>query len=225
MPGGGRGYTRPASLISLWSTAPYLQNNTVGLFNGDPSVKGRMAAFQDGIEQMLWPEKRDQDPVLGDKVPGLIDRTSASSYLRVAVGYLPPFAPDLAPLVKELAPSVVGEFGLQLGPIPKGTPINLLSNLNILPDNQTLGEKLAHDRKLLELLVKIKHDLIKLPANATDEQARAVFKNLVDPLLELSKCPDFVVNRGHYFGTDRFKEEPGLSDADKRALIEFLKTL
>ncbi len=210
MPGGGRGYTRPASLISLWSTAPYLQNNTVGLFNGDPSVVGRMAAFQDGIEQMLWPEKRDKDPVLGDKVPGLIDRTSESSYLRVAVGYLPSFAPDLAPLVKELAPAVVGEMGLQLGPIPKGTPINLLANLNILPDNQTLGEKLAHDRKLLGLLVKIKHDLLALPANATDEQARAVFKNLVDPLLELSKCPDFVVNRGHYFGTDRFKEEPGL---------------
>jgi hypothetical protein len=43
-------------------------------------------------------------------------------------------------------------------------------------------------------------------------------------MLELSKCPDFVVNRGHYFGTDLFKEEPGLSDDDKRALIEFLKT-
>jgi len=225
MPGGGRGYTRPASLISLWSTAPYLQNNTVGLFNADPSVAGRMAAFQDGIEKMLWPEKRDRDPVLGDKVPGLIDRTSKPSYLRVPVGYLPPFAPDLAPLVKELAPSVVGEYGLQLGPIPTGTPINLLANLNILPDNQTLPQKLAHDKKLLGLLVKIKHDLLALPANATDEQARAVFKNLVDPLLELSKCPDFVVNRGHYFGTDRFKEEPGLSDADKRALIEFLKTL
>jgi hypothetical protein len=33
-----------------------------------------------------------------------------------------------------------------------------------------------------------------------------------------------VVNRGHYFGTDLFKEEPGLSDEDKRALIEFIKT-
>jgi hypothetical protein len=32
------------------------------------------------------------------------------------------------------------------------------------------------------------------------------------------------VNRGHYFGTDMFKEEPGLSDQDKWALIEFLKT-
>ena len=48
--------------------------------------------------------------------------------------------------------------------------------------------------------------------------------DLVEPLLRFSSCPDFVVNRGHYFGTGRFKEEPGLSDADKRALIEFMKT-
>jgi hypothetical protein len=41
----------------------------------------------------------------------------------------------------------------------------------------------------------------------------------------VSKCADYVVNRGHYFGTDYFREETGLSDADKRALIEFLKTM
>ncbi len=229
MPGGGRGYTRPPSLISLWSTAPYLQNNTVGKFNGDPSVAGRMDAFKDGIVQMLWPEKRHvHDPVLGDKItgPNLIDRTSAPSWLRVSKGYLPPFAPDLAPLVKQLAPAVVGEMGLQLGPIPQGTPINLLADLDILPDNQTLGEKLKHDKKLLELLIGVKHALESLPANPTDEQALAAFKqeDVGNRLLELSKCPDFVVNRGHYFGTDLFKEEPGLSDDDKWALIEFLKT-
>ena len=38
---------------------------------------------------MLWPEKRDKDPVLGDKVPGLIDRTTATSWLSVPAGYLP----------------------------------------------------------------------------------------------------------------------------------------
>jgi hypothetical protein len=46
-------------------------------------------------------------------------------------------------------------------------------------------------------------------------------------LLEMSKCNDFVVNRGHYFGTsylDKKENEPGLSDDDKQALIEFLKT-
>ena len=58
MPGGGRGYTRSPSLISLWSTAPFLLNNSVGNFTGDPSVAGRMESFDDSIEKMLWPEKR-----------------------------------------------------------------------------------------------------------------------------------------------------------------------
>ncbi len=60
MPAGGRGYTRVPSLVRLWSTAPYLLNNRVGRFVNDPSVEGRMRAFQDGIEQMLWPERRSE---------------------------------------------------------------------------------------------------------------------------------------------------------------------
>jgi hypothetical protein len=44
-------------------------------------------------------------------------------------------------------------------------------------------------------------------------------------MLAVSKCKDLVVNKGHYFGTDYFKEEPGLNDSDKRALIAFLKTI
>jgi hypothetical protein len=50
---------------------------------------------------------------------------------------------------------------------------------------------------------------------------------LVDPLVKASKCPDYIVNRGHYFGTDYFqdtKTEPGLSDEDKKSLIAFVKT-
>ena len=39
MPADGRGYTRVPSLISLWSTAPYLLNNTVGQF--DPTRRSR----------------------------------------------------------------------------------------------------------------------------------------------------------------------------------------
>jgi hypothetical protein len=78
---------------------------------------------------------------------------------------------------------------------------------------------------VLRVIHKIKQDLKALPRGASDEQARKAFADVVEPLLDLSKCPDFIVNRGHYFGTDYFKEEPGLSDADKRALIEFLKTM
>jgi hypothetical protein len=223
MPAGGRGYTRPASLISVWSTAPFLLNNSVGKFNPEPSVAGRMASFQDSIEQLLWPEKRDQDPVLGAKVPGRIDRTTADSFLRIPVGFLPDFAPQLAPLVKLLAPAVVGQYGIEI-PIPAGTPVNLLSNVNLMPEGMSEEAKLAHDEQLLKLLIKVKQALLSLPAHPSQEQLVAAYSPLVGPLLGLSKCPDFVVNRGHYFGTSFFKQEPGLSDDDKRALIEFLKT-
>ncbi|WP_299484685.1 hypothetical protein [Acaryochloris sp. IP29b_bin.137] len=53
------GYYRVPSLISVWSSAPLLLNNSVGTFTGDPSVSGRMEAFNDAIEKLMWPEKRD----------------------------------------------------------------------------------------------------------------------------------------------------------------------
>jgi hypothetical protein len=135
-----------------------------------------------------------------------------------------PIPPDV-----QLLPTIFKETGIEIGPIPKGTPVNLLANLNMLTDDAGFIEKVTHKRKIVKLLIKVKLALKALPPNVTDEEAREVFleKDLVDPLLELSKCPDFVVNRGHYFGTDHLNKEenePGLSDEDKRALIEFLKT-
>jgi len=224
MPAGGRGYTRPASLISVWSTAPFLLNNSVGKFEPSPSVEARMRSFQDSIEKMLWPEKREKDTVLGDKVPGVIDRSTARSYLRISGGYLPePLQPFLG-VLHRYAGWVFGEGGVEIGPIPAGTPVNLLANFELVSESPDAGERVRHDAKLVKLLPKIIADLKALPRNASDEEARRVFANLAEPLLALSKCPDFVVNRGHYFGTSFFKEEPGLDDADKRALIEFLKT-
>lgn len=57
-PGGGRGYYRPASLVSLWATAPYLHNNALGAFLNDPSPKGRLVQFFDGIRRVLWNSER-----------------------------------------------------------------------------------------------------------------------------------------------------------------------
>ena len=222
MPGGGRGYTRPASLISLWSTAPFLLNNAVGKFNSSPSMAARMDSFQDSIEQMLWPEKRAKDSVLGDKIPGMMDRTTTRSYLRIAPGYVPDNLKGLVSTGKRILPALFGDGGVEIGPIPPGTPIGLLANLSVLAED---SDPVAHDAKLLEVALKLKHDLESLPANASDDDARKVFMNLVQPLMDLSKCPDYIVNRGHYFGTSMFKQEPGLSDDDKRALIEFLKTI
>ncbi len=224
MPAGGRGYTRPPSLISVWSTAPYLLNNSVGKFDPSPSVAARMGSFQDSIEKMLWPEKRDKDPVLGDKIPGVIDRTTETSYIRIAPGYVPDNLRPLLGVGQRLVPWLVKDDSVVLGPVPKGMPVDLLANLDLLGESSNPLDKLKHQEQVLKLLLKMKHDLEALPKNATDEDADKVFANLVPGLLQLSKCPDYVVNRGHYFGTSSFFQEPGLSDDDKRALIEFLKT-
>jgi hypothetical protein len=231
MPAGGRGYTRPPSLISLWSTAPFLLNNSVGKFESSPSVEARMRSFQDSIEKMLWPEKREPDSVLGAKVPGMMDRTTSQSFLMVSRGYIPDPLEPLLGIGARLLPSAFGSSGIQVGPIPAGTPVSLLASLNVLSEDPDPAKRAEYEGKAAKLFGRMIGDLKKLPANATDEQARQVLANLVDPMLELSKCPDFVINRGHYFGTGYTEPgdlhpigEPGLEDKDKRALIEFLKT-
>jgi hypothetical protein len=209
MPAGGRGYTRVPSLISIWSTAPFQLNNTMGDFYWTGSVKDRMKSFDSAVEKLLWPEKREGElkykTASGKELSGHVDVTSAISYLRVPAGYLPRFL--------RLLPSL--RDGIEIGPIPKGTPINLLSNMD-LEQNWKVGK----------VLVKIAEDLalIRLRGGG-DAEARRVFGNVVDPMLAVSKCPDFIVNRGHYFGTQYMSGEAGLSDEDKRALIEFLKTM
>jgi hypothetical protein len=248
MPAGGRGYTRPASLVSLWSTAPFLLNNSVGKFYESPSVESRLKSFDDSIEQMLWPEKRvgsygqygeqygRQDieyvTASGKKLHGVVDVTTEQSYLRVPKGYLPDLLQpgfDAGENVKWLVEALrLGNFfdkdGVAIGPIPKGTPVALIGNID-LDKRENPIEDLLHKKKVVALLLKLKHALKALPPNASDEEARKAFANSYNDLLGLNKCPDFIVNRGHYFGTDYFAEEPGLSDADKKALIAFLKTM
>ena len=226
MPAGGRGYTRPASLISLWSTAPFLLNNSVGTpkekFVTDPSVAARVNEFEIAIKQMLWPETRAQDsnPAVKAKVrgPSLIDRTDTVSYIKIPSGFVSKPLQDLVKLAELFLPVVKGPNGIQVGPIPVGAPIGLLSNLNLDPDQPlSFADRIKRDKTIA--------DLVNL--GLADLKRGGKFDNLVDPLLKLSKCPDLIVNRGHYFGTDMLDEnerETGLSDADKNSLIEFLKT-
>jgi len=224
MPAGGRGYTRPPSLVSVWSTAPFLLNNSLGPFDQDPSVDARMRVFNASIEQLLWPEKREHDKVLGDKVPGVIDRTTTRSFIRIPAGYVPDILRPLSGVANDLLPQLFEANGdITIGPIPAGVPVNLLANLQPLAESRDPLERLRHVEKLVRLLVRLKVDLLRLPPSASDEELRKVFSNLAEPMLELSKCPDFVINRGHYFGTG-LAEEAALSDDDKRALIEFIKT-
>jgi hypothetical protein len=262
MPGGGRGFTRPASLISLWSTAPFLLNNSVGrldpldkndpndLYNPSPGVEQRLASFQNSIEQMLWPERRDHDPEIGDKMPrrtaegmqlqlpSAIARTT-TSFLRVPRGYLPQLVRDLVGPLETLFPFLLHNGEVEIGPIPSGTPVNLLANIDLLGQDLdgkllTGDSKVQHDLAVAKLLLDIKSALKAVPTSAPDrdEQAKKIFleKDLVNQLMKFSKCPDYIVNRGHYFGTSYFQnpdgtqDEAGLKDGEKLALIEFLKT-
>ena len=192
-PPGGRGYYRVPSLIGIWATAPFLHNNVLGTYTGDPSVAGRMKAFDDAIEKLLWPEKR----------AGLasIARTSAPSYIEIPELYLPDE-------FRSLASGGV----LRIGPIPANTPVDLIANADLDLSNH----ELAVDRA--KLIANVQADLLRIKADQLDDNsARAIVSNLVPDLLKISKCPDFVLDRGHYFGSK-------LSDEDKRALIEYLKT-
>jgi hypothetical protein len=94
-PSGGPGYYRVPTLIGAWATAPFFHNNSLGDFNNNPSVAGRVEAFDDAIEKLLWPHRRtdhDRNSLMPDQVvesgdyardQGLIWRTSADSYLHI----------------------------------------------------------------------------------------------------------------------------------------------
>jgi hypothetical protein len=172
---------------------------------------------------MLWPEKRDKDELLGDKIPGEIDRTTGKSYLKISFNYLPHALQQLRGIAR-FFPWLIDDDNqlVQIGPIPAGTPVGLLTNLNLLSESPDPAKHLKHDTELVNLVLKINADLLALPPGASEEDARKVFAGAVERLFELSKCPDFIVNPGHYFGTNTFAGgEPGLSDEDKRSLIAF----
>ena len=184
----GPGFYRVTSLVSVWSSAPFLHNNALGKFTGDPSVAGRMEAYNDAAEKLLWPEKR-----LGKDS---IWRTQNECNLHLRKEFVP----------KPLQVFADKDGWLKLGPIPKGTPVNLLANLE-----PSFGDLAALEVTLSKALLAIH------AKNLSPEEARAELLKTVPQLLSANKCPDFIEDEGHYFGTD-------LPDEDKRALIEYMKT-
>ena len=184
------GYYRTPSLVSVWSSAPLLHNNMLGKFTADPSVAGRIDAFNDAVEKLLWPEKRlNKDSIW---------RTQNDCSLHLRKEFVPP-------LLKPLRALADRDGYIKTGMIPKGTPINLVANLDPDSEHKVVFVKAA------EKLIKLK------TTNLSRDQAAAEFNQLIPDLLAANKCPDFVEDKGHYFGTD-------LPDSDKRALIEYLKT-
>jgi len=259
--GNGRGYLRPASLISLWSTAPYLSNNSVGYGDSSdhanppaagtqttghsassndercpaandndpylPCVANRMKQFDHSIRQMLNPETRRKDQLTQLPVPGYIYRTTAPSCLMVPSGFVPSWLRSLRGPLHWLAPWAIDRNGgIALGPLPKGFPVNALANTKLQPDNDE-PNALGNYWKLLKAGPTLMSAFEQmggacsseaLAAPETEANAEAAVRNtgLIDTLVGVSKCPDYVVNRGHYFGAD-------LPADDKEALIAYLK--
>jgi hypothetical protein len=323
-PGGGPGYYRPASLISLWATAPFLHNNALGAYTHDPSIEGRLHAFDDAIDKILWKQKRETSSVrlpgdlrgtmsLADGDRGFIYRTPQTSWIDFPARFIKPLlegllgsfwtnfiatylwvglvvvalalalagkarhagfvfafnavliaallrasridtiypvlwaipavmaaatgffwfaAPRLLGQPAMLAISrgtfvvlavlacvagfkvnafVSGESGdLRIGPVPTGTPVNLIMNLS---PEASMGDLLEAGFGMTRGFLRITK--YTLP----DGRAWEAFKEeAVSPLMRVSKCPDFVLDRGHWFAEH-------LADEQKKQLKAFLKTL
>jgi hypothetical protein len=86
-PTGGPGFYRDMPLVGIWATAPFFHNNRLGRNTGDPSVAGRIAAYEDAMDLLLNPEKRDEQ--------ASIQRTGDSVQLPTPSGVqtLPPGTP------------------------------------------------------------------------------------------------------------------------------------
>jgi hypothetical protein len=181
---------RTPTLVSIWATAPYLHNNSVGLYNADPSLAGRMAAYEDGMSKLLSPERR-----LG--VGSMLVTTQDSKL------------PDFFPLLVKVMPEFADLPGLELDLInvPKGTPVNLIMNLHA-KDVKTVLQ--AYVDGVLQGRPRAKFANLRTRNHALGQQ------RLMEKLLEVSMCPDFIEDRGHTYGRE-------LSDEDKRALIEYMK--
>jgi hypothetical protein len=206
MEGGGPGYYRTPSLISIWSSAPFLHNNSLGdqPEPPDPSVAGRMKLFNDAVQKLLWPEKR--------RGKDSIWRTSRDCQIQLQASRLPPELLKALRLVHKdaIEKDSDGTEFFRIGRIPKGTPINLLANVNPKAEPTVLAELMFQvKRTLAEIEVK------KLEGDAATDEMK---KQIAPALFKASKCPDFINDRGHTFGSE-------LPDADKLALIEFLKTI
>lgn len=185
---GHASFYRTPTLVSIWATAPFLHNNALGKYNGDPSVKGRVDAFNDAAEKMLWPEKR-----AGIKTIKVAEAPTT----------LPAIFSGLKPSLKEK----FDDMELGLLEFPAGTPVNLLMGISpeFLPNmiaayiGGVLGGKPRTEFK-------------SLISNRREAGIEAVKQKL----LELNTCPDFVEDRGHYYGSK-------LTDSEKHALIEYMK--
>ena len=92
-------------------------------------------------------------------------------------------------------------------PVQSDAPLNLLTNFNPRDAKSILQ---AYIDGVLDGRPKEQFNQLRT-VNAAKGQAA-----LMKKLLEVSTCPDFIEDKGHYYGHQ-------LNDDDKRALIEYMQ--
>jgi hypothetical protein len=105
----GRGYYRTPSLWGIWATAPYLNNNGLGLYNGGWTVPERLKAYEDGMQRLL----------------GILPRQHKVARTKRFTALTNVPLPVQLPTIPGIDPS-----WLRLGlPIPPGVPVAAVANL------------------------------------------------------------------------------------------------
>ncbi len=228
---GGRGYYRPASLLNVWATAPYMHNNAIG-----PEVCGKPANKRNDFYRSSYVDASDntlKNPppcwAFDPSVEGRYKLFKASMAELLTPPENRPRKVTLLdePIVIEAGPKIwepIGKRYLQFRiTIPKGTPQAMVGNL-------------LYKNLIVDIVLSVSDfDALKIKLN--DEHSAREVRGLLDEFIENANTPinviekhqtlikkyymtntDFVENSGHPFGTH-------LSDREKRALTAFLATL
>jgi hypothetical protein len=178
MPAGGRLHQAAVARQPMWSTAPFLLNNTMGHFEESPSVEARLRSFDDSIHKMLWPQDRDKDSLLGAPFrchrprgrsgPGGHGR---SRYLKVGAGFLPDFLQKTLSAQRTLFPGLFSEEGVRLVADPAGHADRAAREPEPAVGRSDPLKRAQHSAKVGEVVVKILARLHALGGNATNDQA------------------------------------------------------
>lgn len=84
-PTGGPGFYRDMPLVGIWATAPFFHNNRLGRIIGDPSVAGRISAYEDAMNLLLNPANRnEQDSIL--RTSDFVQLPTPSGLITLPVG-------------------------------------------------------------------------------------------------------------------------------------------
>ena len=241
MKGGGRGYYRPPSLLSVWAYAPFMANNAIG-----PEVCGKPENKE--IDFYSSPYVDDNDKLLANPPPCVPFDVSVEGRYQLFKQSIDQL---LNPATRGRKVNLVDRdvivdiaSGVKLGPIqfdtfsirlPKGSPAILINSLrykDLLQDvvlangnSPRLAAKYAgilSPPRLIELTTSLKGLAGTLLKAQTVNSGNFIFDLTIPEAAFIqtfySNVLGRVENSGHRFGET-------LSDREKQALIAFLATL